>query len=76
MDLPKINFNKQQLSKFWGTWVIQSFKQPILDFGSGHNLRVLRSSPMLNKEGASGFSLYAPPLCSCVFSLSLKFSNK
>lgn len=30
----------------WGAWLAQSIKCPILDFGSGYNLRVLRSSPM------------------------------
>ena len=30
-----------------GTWVPQSIKHPILDFGSGHDLRVVRWSPAL-----------------------------
>ena len=29
----------------WGAWVTQLVKHPTLDFGSGHDLRVLRSSP-------------------------------
>jgi len=28
-----------------GTWVAQSVKHPTLDFSSGHDLRVMRSSP-------------------------------
>ena len=30
----------------WGTWVAQLFKHPTLDFGSGHDLRIVGSSPM------------------------------
>ena len=30
-----------------GAWVAQSVKNLTLDFGSGHDLRILRSSPML-----------------------------
>ena len=29
----------------WGTWVAQLVKYQTLDFGSGHDLRVLRLSP-------------------------------
>ena len=32
----------------WGAWVAQSVKCPTLDFGSGHYLRILRSSPTLD----------------------------
>ena len=28
----------------WGTWVAQSVKHPTLNFGSGHDLRVMRQS--------------------------------
>ena len=31
----------------WGTWVAQSVKYPTLDFGLGHYLKGVRSSPML-----------------------------
>ena len=31
----------------WGTWVAQSVKHVTLDLGSGHDLRVMRSSPTL-----------------------------
>jgi len=31
--------------KEWGAWVAQSVKHPTLDFGSGHELRVVSSSP-------------------------------
>jgi len=40
----------------WSTWVAQLVKRPTLDFGSGHDLRVVRSSPtsgpMLGMEPA------------------------
>ena len=29
----------------WGVWVVQLVKCPTLGFGSGSNLRVMRSSP-------------------------------
>ena len=32
----------------WGTWMAQSVEHPTLDFGSGHDLRVLGSSPTSN----------------------------
>ena len=45
-----------QKCKFWGTWVSQSVKHPILGFDSGHDLRVLRLNPvsdsLLNMEPA------------------------
>ena len=31
----------------WGTWVAQSVGCQTLDFSSGHNLRVVRSSPKM-----------------------------
>ncbi|XP_064427151.1 cell growth regulator with RING finger domain protein 1 isoform X2 [Mirounga angustirostris] len=34
-----------QKSVYWGTWVAQLVKCSTLDFGSGHHLRVVRSSP-------------------------------
>ena len=33
--------------KIWGAWVALSVKCPTLDFGSGHDLTGVRSSPML-----------------------------
>jgi len=39
--------NCTKIVKYWDTWVAQSFKCPTLDFGSGHDLRVVRSSPAL-----------------------------
>jgi len=39
----------------WGAWVAQSVKHPAVDFGSGHDLRVVRSSP------ASGSMLDVEP---------------
>ena len=32
------------------TWVAQSVECPTLDFGSGHDLRVVGSSPMSQRE--------------------------
>ena len=32
-------------ASFQGAWVAQSFKHLTLDFGSGHDLRFVRSSP-------------------------------
>ena len=47
-----------------GTWVAQSLKHLALDFGSGHDLTVVRSSPMsdstLNVEGILSPSLSLP----------------
>ena len=33
--------------EFWGARVVQSVKHPMLGFGSGCDLRIVRSSPML-----------------------------
>ena len=33
-----------------GTWVAQQVKHPTLDFGSGHDLKVIRSSSALSSE--------------------------
>ena len=33
-------------SRVWGAWVAQLVKHPILDFSSGHDLRVLGSNPI------------------------------
>ena len=37
----------------WGAWVAQSGKRLTLDFGSGHDLRVMRSSPGAASELSS-----------------------
>ena len=34
-----------EIHEIQGTWVAQPVKYPTLDFGSGHNLRVLRLRP-------------------------------
>ena len=39
-------FFLKMISK-WGAWVAQSVEHPTLDFGSGHDPRVMRSSPTL-----------------------------
>lgn len=60
--------------KLRSAWVAQLVKHPTLDFGSGHDLRVLRLSPVsgsaLNGEpGWDSLSPYAPP---CFLSLKKK----
>jgi len=66
-----------------GTWVAQSMKCPTLDFCSGHDLRVLGSSPVhgvgsaLSVESAwdsFSLSLCTPPLSACAHSCSLACS--
>ena len=37
---------KHRSIRFQGTWAAQPVQHPTLDFGSGRNLRVMRSSPM------------------------------
>jgi len=59
----------------WGTWVAQSVKLLNLDFCSGHDLRVMRSSPALGSAvgGESAWDslpvLLSPP--SLALSLNL-----
>lgn len=52
-------WKKQKISNLcnlWGTWVAQSVEHPTLDFCSGHDRRVMGSSPVpgsvLNMESA------------------------
>lgn len=67
-----------------GVWVAQLVKFPTLDFGSGHDLKVLRSSPVsgsaLGGESARDSLSPSPsdPLSvpSPAFSLSNKYINK
>ena len=51
----------------WDTWVAHSVRHPALDFSSGHDLRVVRSSPVsdssLSQESArDSLSPSATPL--------------
>ena len=51
---------------YMGAWVAYSVKYPTLDFGSGHDLRVVRSSPMLGamisrESVGDSLSPFAPP---------------
>jgi len=64
-----------------GTWVAQSAKHPPLDFDSGHDLRVMRSSPQVRLSTRCGaclkFSLslslrHSPATLACSLSLSKK----
>ena len=43
----KTYYNATIIKNVWGTWVAQFVKHPALDFGSGHDLTVIRSSPVL-----------------------------
>ena len=57
-----------------GPWVAHLVKHWTLDFGSGHDRRVLRSNPMLDSELRVGFlspsSSVPPPLLMRALSLS------
>ena len=60
----------------WGTWVTQLVKHPTLGFSSGHDLKVMRSSPslaLLGMEPACD-SLSASLLHSHTLSLPLSLS--
>jgi len=64
-----------------GAWVAQSVKCPTLDFRSGHDLRVVRSSPVsgstLGHRACSRFSLaHSPSIPSPLLSLPLKKKKK
>ena len=59
----------------WGTWVAQSVKCPILDFGSGGHLRLVRlstesDSPLDGESAGDSFPhplpLLLSPLATCV----------
>ena len=72
-----INANKNW--SHWGHLVVQSVKHQTLDFSSGHDIRVLRWSPMksstLSMESA-GESLPVPPPFLLPSALSFCLSNK
>ena len=60
----------------------QSVKTPILDFGSGHDLMVVRVSPMLGSTvsvepawGSFSLPLSLPLPCSHTHSVSLKINK-
>lgn len=53
------------------TWV-GSVKTPVLNFGTGHNRRVMRSSPMPGGESASD----SLSLCLSPYFLTLSKTNK
>ena len=66
-----------------GPWVAQLFKCPTLDFSSGRDLRVLRSSPVwgseLGMEAAQNSLSPFPsvlPLLACMLFLSLYLKKK
>ena len=60
---------------FWGAWVAQEVKHPILDFDSHHDLRVQGSNPGQAPCSAGRLLVslsLCPFLCSCTHELSLK----
>ena len=67
MELSGIPTSTKQKSQFQGAWVAQSVKHLTPDFGSDHDLPVMRSSPkpgsMLSEESASDFLSVSVPLC-------------
>ena len=65
----------------WGTWVAQSVGQPTLDFGSGHDPRVMGSSPMSGSTLSMEPKILSLPLplffvLTHVLSPSLKLNKK
>ena len=53
---------QSEVAVFRGTWVTQSDKHPTLGFGSGHDLRVVRSSLTSGSAlGVERFSLSRAP---------------
>ena len=49
--IPHLLMNSFKVNRFWGTWVAQLDKHHLtLDFGSGHNPRVVGLSPVLGSE--------------------------
>ena len=64
---------------FRGTWVAQWVEHPTLDFGSGHDLRVMRLSPKLGSTVRVKFACPFPSDVSLTpnpLHLSLSVSNK
>lgn len=61
-----------------GTWVAQSVKPPILDFGSGHKLRVMRSGRTLGSAMSVQpvWDSFSPPSASPIPAFSTKKEGK
>ena len=60
-----------------GTWVAQLVKQPTLELTSGHDLKIVRSRPVLGSTlGWSLLAILFLPLPLLSFSISLKQVNK
>ena len=57
-----------------GAWVVQSGKYLTLDFGSGHDLKVVRSSSALSME--SGWDSLTPSSSAPTLALALSLSLK
>ena len=65
---------KQKIGDFWAAQLVKNLA---LDFGSGHDLRVVGSSPTLNMEPAwDSLSLPMPLSPAHAFLLSLSLSQK
>ena len=76
----ELYLNKAVSQRVGGAWVARSVKRPTPDTGSGHDLTVLRSSPVwgstLNmKAKILSSSPPAPPLQALSLSPSLKNNN-
>ena len=59
-----------------GAWVAQSIKCLALDFGSGHDIRVVRSNPRLGSALGVEPAGDSPSAPACPTSLSKKIKNK
>jgi len=73
-----LGINLKDCRRQWGAWVTQSVKRPALDFGSGHDLRDVRSSPLsgstLSAESAWD-SLSLPLPLPCLHTHTFSFSK-
>ena len=76
--LPHEEFAK--VHKTWGAWVAQLAEHPIVGFSSSHDLRIIRSRPILgctlSRESAQRFPPLALTALSFSLSLSLKYKSK
>ena len=67
----------QEYIGYGGGWVAQSFEHPALDFSSGCDPKVMRSSPVSEWRLLKILSPSAPSLThACSLSLSLSLSNE
>ena len=67
-------FTQSESKAVKDTWVTQSFGHPTLYFSRGHNVRVVRSGPMLGPAVGAVCSHSSP--CSLFLVFSLKYISK